>query len=657
MRSLLVANRGEIARRIFRTARAEGLATVAVFSDADADAPYVHEADTAVRLPGHSPGETYLRGDLLIAAALSAGADAVHPGYGFLSEDAGFAADVLAAGLTWVGPPVGAIAAMGDKLAAKALMVSAGVPCLPGVDATGLSASDLAAAGEGIGYPVLVKASAGGGGRGMRIVAAATDLAEAVQSAHREATSAFGDGSVFLERYVERARHVEVQVMADQHGTCVALFERDCSVQRRHQKVLEEAPSPAVDAALRTRLCEAAVAAAQAVGYTGAGTVEFIVRGDAPDEPFFMEMNTRLQVEHPVTELVTGLDLVEQQLRVAAGARLTFGQDDVRLNGHAVEVRVYAEDPARGFLPTGGPALLVREPVEDGVRIDSSLVEGAAVGTTYDPMLSKVVAWGPDRSTALAALDRALAANVVLGVGTNTAFLRRLLQHPDVRAGRLDTGLVERELDGLVRGDVPVEAHAAFALYRLLALDTGSPDPWAAVGGWRLSGAAATWWTVAGPDGQRLRVAVTGTASAARVVVGDREVAASAERLPDGLLLTVDGSTRRVLAATAGATTWLHLDGTTHAVVDLPPERRGVGAGSHDGDVRSPMPGAVIAVRTAVGDEVASGDVLLVVEAMKMEHALTAPVDGSVTELGVRVGDQVAVDQLLAVVTPAAAKS
>ena len=371
--------------------------------------------------------------------------------------------------------------------------------------------------------------------------------------------------------------------------------------------------------------------------------------GDAADEPFFMEMNTRLQVEHPVTELVTGLDLVEQQLRVAAGERLAFAQDDVRMTGHAVEVRVYAEDPARGFLPTGGRALLLREPAEEGVRVDSSLLEGVDVGTTYDPMLSKVIAWGPDRTTALAKLDRALATNVVLGVGTNTAFLRALLEHPDVRAGRLDTGLVERELSGLVTTSVPVEVHAAFALHRLLALPAGD-DPWQSVGGWRASGAAETAWRVAGPGGEPLRVAVSGPPSGARVRVGDGEpVPASAVATEDGLLLTVAGRTSTVLAAVDGDTTWLHVEGTTHAVSVLPPLRAGAGAGATDGEVRSPMPGAVIAVRVAEGEQVAEGQVLLVVEAMKMEHALTAPLAGTVA-LEARVGEQVKVDQLLATV-------
>ncbi|MCY7365399.1 MAG: acetyl/propionyl-CoA carboxylase subunit alpha [Frankiaceae bacterium] len=651
--TVLIANRGEIAVRITRTLRRLGIRAGAVYSDADAGARHVREADVAVRLGPAAARESYLSVERLLEAAARTGAQAVPPGYGFLAENTAFARACADAGLVFVGPPASAVEVMGDKIRAKQTVSAAGVPVVPGRTDLGMTDADLAEAADEVGYPVLVKPSAGGGGKGMRLVHEKLLLADALVSARREAASSFGDDTLFLERFVLTPRHIEVQVLADAHGTTVHLGERECSLQRRHQKVVEEAPSVLLDAAQRARYGELAVATARAVGYTGAGTVEFIVPGDAPDEPFFMEMNTRLQVEHPVTELVTGLDLVEQQLRVAAGERLAFGQAGVRLTGHAVEVRVYAEDPARGFLPTGGPALLVREPAEDGVRVDSSLFEGAAVGTTYDPMLSKVVAWGPDRSTALASLDRALAANVVLGVGTNTAFLRRLLQHPDVRAGRLDTGLIERELDGLVSGDVPVEVHAAFGLHRLLALETGSPDPWAMTGGWRLSGAAATSWTVAGLDGARLHVAVTGTPSAARVGVGDREVAASAERLPDGLLLTVDGSTRRVLTATDGATTWLHLDGTAHAVVELAPERRGAGAGSHDGDVRSPMPGAVIAVRASVGDEVTTGDVLLVVEAMKMEHALIAPVDGAVSELSVRVGDQVAVDQLLAVVTPA----
>jgi acetyl-CoA/propionyl-CoA carboxylase biotin carboxyl carrier protein len=540
---------------------------------------------------------------------------------------------------------------MGDKIRAKQTVSAAGVPVVPGRSESGMTDEDLVAAADEVGYPVLVKPSAGGGGKGMRLVHDPKDLPEALASARREAASSFGDDTLFLERFVLTPRHIEVQVLADTHGSVVHLGERECSLQRRHQKVVEEAPSVLLDPAGRARIGAAAVDTARSVGYTGAGTVEFIVSAHAPDEFFFMEMNTRLQVEHPVTELVTGLDLVEQQLRVAAGEPLAFGQDDVRLDGHAVEVRVYAEDPARGFLPTGGSALLVREPVEHGVRIDSSLVEGVDVGTTYDPMLSKVIAWGPDRATALAKLDRALAANVVLGVGTNTAFLRTLLRHPEVRAGRLDTGFIERELESLVVDEVPVEAYAAAALAGLLRRHRRNVDPWDAADGWRLSGTGRSVWRVNGPDGAPLQVVVTGDPRSATVQVGEAApVQAAATALDDGVLLTVAGRTTRALVAVAGATSWVHVLGGTYAVTELPPPRRGAGAGTSDGEVRSPMPGAVIAVRVAAGEQVVKGDVLLVVEAMKMEHALTAPFDGTVGDLQVRAGDQVVVDQLLATV-------
>ena len=602
--TVLVANRGEIAVRVIRTLREMGIRSVAVHSDADVGAYHTRLADLA--LPNR---------------------------------------------------PAAAVEVMGDKIRAKQTVSAAGVPVVPGRSEPGLTDADLLAAADEVGFPVLVKPSAGGGGKGMRLVHESSALAEALVSARREAASSFGDDTLFLERFVTRPRHIEVQVLADTHGTTVHLGERECSLQRRHQKVVEEAPSVLLDEQQRARYGALAVATAHAVGYTGAGTVEFLVAGDAADEPFFMEMNTRLQVEHPVTELVTGLDLVEQQLRVAAGERLSFSQQDVRMTGHAVEARVYAEDPSRGFLPTGGHALVVREPVEDGVRIDSALLQGVDVGTTYDPMLSKVVAWGPDRTIALARLDRALAANVVLGVGTNTGFLRALLAHPDVRAGRLDTGLLERDLDRLVAVDVPFDVHVAYALQRLLELETDSDDPWDALVGWRPSGAAETHWTVAGHDGERLRIAATGSARDAAVRVGDAEpVPARAERTSEGLLVTSGGRTTAVLAAADGATTWLHLDGATWAVTEQPPLRRGADAASHDGDIRSPMPGAVLAVGAQEGDEVEEGQVLLVVEAMKMEHALTAPFPGRLDELSVRVGDQVVVDQLLAVVAhPAAA--
>ncbi len=652
--TVLIANRGEIAVRVTRTLRRMGIRSVAVYSDADAGARHVREADVAVRLGPANARESYLSIERLLEAAAQTGAQAVHPGYGFLAENTAFANACAEAGLVFVGPPASAVDVMGDKIRAKQTVSAAGVPVVPGRTEPGMTDADLLAAADEVGFPVLVKPSAGGGGKGMRLVHEPSALAEALASARREAASSFGDDTLFLERFVLTPRHIEVQVLADTHGTVVHLGERECSLQRRHQKVVEEAPSVLLDATTRARIGGAAVDTARSVGYTGAGTVEFIVSATAPDEFFFMEMNTRLQVEHPVTELVTGLDLVEQQLLVAAGEPLAFTQDDVRLDGHAVEVRVYAEDPARGFLPTGGPALLVREPAEEGVRIDSSLVEGVTVGTTYDPMLSKVIAWGPDRATALAKLDRALAANVVLGVGTNTGFLRTLLTHPEVQAGRLDTGFIERELEALTATSTPVEAYAAAALAGLLRRHRTAVDPWESADGWRLSGTATSVWRVAGPGGEPLQVVVTGDPAGATVQVGDdAPVAARAEQLPDGVLLTVDGRTTTALVAVDGATTWVHVLGGTHAVTELPPARKGAGAGAHDGDVRSPMPGAVIAVRVAAGDAVAKGDVLLVVEAMKMEHALSAPFDGVVADLQVRTGDQVVVDQLLATVGPA----
>ncbi len=440
---VLVANRGEIAVRVIRTLRSLGIASVAVYSDADESAAHVLAADEAVRLGGAAAAESYLNINRIVAAAAGCGAQAVHPGYGFLAENAAFARACAAAGLTFIGPPPDAIEAMGDKIAAKARVAAAGVPVVPGAGAAGLSDEELIGQLNERWFPVLIKPSAGGGGKGMRVVDSPAGLPDALVAARRTAVAAFGDGTLLVERYVPAPRHIEIQVLADSHGTVIHLGERECSLQRRHQKVIEEAPSPLLSAQQRAAMGAAAVSAAASVGYTGAGTVEFIVDGAAPDEFFFMEMNTRLQVEHPVTELVYGLDLVEWQLRVAAGERLAF-ESALAMNGHAVEARVYAEDPARGFLPTGGTVLALRAPSGPGVRVDSALAEGVTVTSDYDPMLGKVIAWGPDRATALRRLDRALADTVVLGVGTNTGFLRALLADPDVRAGRLDTGLVER---------------------------------------------------------------------------------------------------------------------------------------------------------------------------------------------------------------------
>ncbi|SDD49303.1 acetyl-CoA/propionyl-CoA carboxylase, biotin carboxylase, biotin carboxyl carrier protein [Geodermatophilus telluris] len=650
--TVLVANRGEIAVRVIRTLRRLGVRSVAVHSDADADARHVREADVAVRLGPTPAAQSYLSIERLLDAAARTGAQAVHPGYGFLSENTAFAQACADAGLVFVGPPAKAVEVMGDKIRAKQTVSAAGVPVVPGRADLGMTDEDLVAAAAEVGYPVLVKPSAGGGGKGMRLVHRPEDLPAALVSARREAATSFGDDTLFLERFVRNPRHVEVQVLADTHGTVLHLGERECSLQRRHQKIVEEAPSPLLTPAQRERYGALAVDVARAVGYTGAGTVEFIVGGDTPDEPFFMEMNTRLQVEHPVTELVTGIDLVEQQLRVAAGEPLPFGQADVVLTGSAVEARLYAEDPARGFLPTGGTVRALAEPAGEGVRVDSGLLAGLEVGSAYDPMLAKVVAWGPDRDTALTRLDRALAGTVVLGVGTNTGFLRALLADGDVRAGRLDTGLVERELDRLTGAPVPVAAHAAFALSRLAALRPAGPvvDPWDVPSGWRPGGRRAPLrWDLAGPDGERLTVTLTG-GDRLRVGDGDEHVVAGTP-VDGGLLVTVDGRTAHARTAVDGAVTWVHVDGVTAALAELPPARLHADAASADRTVRSPMPGTVVAVPVTPGAVVRAGEPLVVVEAMKMEHTLTAPADGTV-DVPVRVGDRVAVDQELAVVHP-----
>ena len=655
MQRLLVANRGEIARRIFRTCASMGIQTVAVFSDADTGAPFVREADAAVHLAGSTPAETYLRADLIIAAALRAGADAVHPGYGFLSEDASFARAVVDAGLTWVGPPASAIDAMGSKLAAKALMADAGIPCLPGVDATGLSCSVLTAAAHDIGYPVLVKASAGGGGRGMRIVRAAGDLVVAVESATREAVSAFGDGTVFLERYVERPRHVEVQIMADTHGQCVALFERDCSVQRRHQKVLEEAPSPAVDDALRTRLCEAAVAAAQAVGYTGAGTVEFVV---APDgTPAFLEMNTRLQVEHPVTELVTGLDLVRLQLLVAQGLPLPAEVAAARITGHAVEARLYAEDATRDFLPATGTLVRFEIPDIDGVRVDSGVESGSVIGTHYDAMLAKVVAHGSTREQASARLAAALAGARLHGVTTNRDLLVRVLRSQAWLSGDVDTSFLDRhdpaELGRPLAGADAVRLHAtAAALAAAAARRTGAAVLQGLPSGWRNLPSTL----------QRTSYDVAGTP----VTVGyalrrdEMVIEVDGERLPgvrvwsaaaDAVDLEVDGVRRRYDVHLAGSTAYVDsaLGATALVAAERYPEP---GSGLAAGALTAPLPGTVVRVGVAKGATVEVGQMLVVLEAMKMEHAVRAGVDGTATEVRVAVGDQVEDGAVLVVVDP-----
>ncbi|MEV1247103.1 biotin carboxylase N-terminal domain-containing protein [Nonomuraea sp. NPDC049750] len=663
---VLVANRGEIAVRVIRTLRALGITSVAVHTASDADARHVREADTALQIP------KYLDMGAMVAAAEASGAQAVHPGYGFLAENAEFARRCAEAGLVFVGPPPAAIDAMGDKIRAKATVSAAGVPVVPGGAEPGdslLSWTD---------FPALIKPSAGGGGKGMVLVRSAAELPDALESARRTARSAFGDATLLIERYVENPRHIEIQVLADTHGNVVHLGERECSLQRRHQKIIEEAPSPFVDAAMRERMGAAAVEAARAVGYVSAGTVEFIVDGTT-GEYHFMEMNTRLQVEHPVTELVTDLDLVELQLRVAAGEPLPFTQDEVRLRGHAVEARVYAEDPSRGFLPTGGRVLRLAEPggvrggsglgdsgvrigsglVEGGIRVDSGLVEGGVVGSEFDPMLAKVIAWAPTREAAFRRLDQALAETVVLGVITNVPFLRALAAHPEVRAGELDTGLVERVLPALVPAAGPPDEVLAAAALVFHTVPQGS-DPWEVADGWRVGERAWTTWRLESRDGVHT-IQVRGLpekSSEIRIGCARQETgeAVQARLLIDSAKLTVTlaGRTQHYTHARHDDTLWLGRDGqswalTRHRIGD-PGDRPGT-AHAGDGVVRSPMPGTVLVVKAQPGDQVSAGQPLLIVEAMKMEHTVTAPCDGRVTELPVQAGQPVDMDAVLAVVT------
>ncbi|MGV4885177.1 acetyl/propionyl/methylcrotonyl-CoA carboxylase subunit alpha [Streptomyces viridosporus] len=634
--TVLVANRGEIAVRVIRTLRSMGVRSVAVYSDADADARHVREADTAVRIGPAPAAESYLSVERLLEAAARTGAQAVHPGYGFLAENAGFARACAEAGLVFIGPPADAIALMGDKIRAKETVRAAGVPVVPGSSGSGLSDAQLADAARGIGMPVLLKPSAGGGGKGMRLVRDASALADEIAAARREARASFGDDTLLVERWIDRPRHIEIQVLADGHGGVVHLGERECSLQRRHQKIIEEAPSVLLDEETRAAMGEAAVQAARSCGYRGAGTVEFIVPGGDPSSYYFMEMNTRLQVEHPVTELVTGLDLVEWQLRVAAGEPLPFGQDDVRLTGHAVEARICAEDPTRGFLPSGGTVLKLREPRGEGVRTDSGLTEGTEVGSLYDPMLSKVIAYGPDRASALRRLRAALAETVTLGVPTNAGFLRRLLAHPAVVSGDLDTGLVEREAEGLVPTDVPEEVYEAAAAVRLEALrprGDGWTDPFSVPDGWRMGGTAR-------PAAFHLRVTdpVEHTPRGSHTVTEDE------------VSVTLDG----VRHTFHRAADWLGRDGDAWHVRDHDPVTASLTRAGRTGadSLTAPMPGTVTVVKVAVGDEVAAGQSLLVVEAMKMEHVISAPHAGTVTELDVAPGTTVAMDQVLAVIAP-----
>ncbi len=707
IRKLLVANRSEISARVIRTAHGLGISTVAVYSDADASAPFVQQADEAVRLAGAAPADTYLRGDLILAAAAATGADAIHPGYGFLAENAAFARDCAAAGVTFVGPPPDAIAAMGSKLEAKALMAAAGVPVLPGAtvppgadpgaDAVG---AELARAAERTGFPLLVKAVYGGGGRGMRLVREPAQLADAVSAASREAASAFGEPAVFLERFVTGPRHVEVQILGDSRGTVVHLFERDCSIQRRYQKVIEEAPSPAVDDALRAALGDAAVAAGKVIGYTGAGTVEFVL--DASGDFYFLEINARLQVEHPVTEMVTGLDLVELQLRLAEGEPLPADVTQARISGHAIEARLYAEDVPAGFRPATGTLHQFDIPADPGVRVDAGYAAGSVVGPHYDALLAKVIAHGRTRADAARRLARALAGARLHGVTTNRGLLVGILTEPEFLAGRTDTGYLSRHDPARLSrpaDDAAARRHAAAAALAGQAANRARAEVLASLpSGWRnvpsgpqqvsyeadgekyavayrvrpaLAGPAGTSAAGAGPGStpaasraHPVPVGPAGTSAAAAGPCGTRaDVAVNGEPLgagvtvylvaPDAVDLDVDGIRRvySVHRVTEDGRTVVYVDGPdgSAALAELPrfadPNATAVG-----GSLLAPMPGVVVRVLAEAGMLVTAGQPLVVLEAMKMEHEVASATAGVVTELRAAAGQQVDAGQVLAVV-------
>ena len=652
MRSLLIANRGEIARRIIRTARRMGIATVAVHSEADAGLPFVREADRAVCLGPAPARESYLVAEKILAAARETGAEAIHPGYGFLSENAEFAEAAEAAGLIWVGAPPAAIRAMGRTDAAKALMAAAGVPVTPGAQGDAQSPARLAQEAGAIGWPVLIKAVAGGGGKGMRRVDRAEDFADALESCRREAAGAFGDDRVLIEKYILAPRHVEVQVFGDRHGGAVHLFERDCSLQRRHQKVIEEAPAPGMDAATRAAVCDAAVRAARAVDYVGAGTIEFIAdasEGLRADRIWFMEMNTRLQVEHPVTEAITGQDLVEWQIRVARGEPSPVAQEDLRFDGWAMEARLYAENPATGFLPSIGRLDHLRLP--EGIRVDAGVEEGSTITPHYDPMIAKLITHAPTREAAAARLADACAGVEVWPVRTNAGFLARAAADPAFVAGEVDTGFIERHADRLIPPKVPSDALFAAAARVRLAEARGEPlpapgrmpgipggglsrqpaprgfdapeapsaDPWAALPGFRLNA----------PPDRRVAVAVDGEAR--EVAVDPAAPLPAVVRLPGVALIFAAGEGHAFGAPETGGA---------------------AGGGAGDGVLLAPMPGTVVAVAVAQGERVTAGQRLVVLEAMKMEQAMLAPFAGRVEALEVAPGAQVAEGALLVRVAP-----
>jgi acetyl/propionyl-CoA carboxylase alpha subunit len=664
---LLVANRGEIALRVMRTARAMGIATVAVYSDPDAGEPFVAAADEAVALGGATPAESYLRMDAILAAASATGADAVHPGYGFLAENAVFAAACADAGLVFVGPPPSVIEAMGSKLAAREIMTAAGVPVLPGADVSGITDdAGLLAAARQVGFPVLVKASAGGGGKGMRIVTAPGELSEAVAAARREAASAFGDDTVFLERYVTAPRHVEVQIFGDSHGQVVSLFERECSIQRRHQKIIEESPSPAVDADLRARLCAAAVDAGRAAGYVGAGTVEFLV---TEGEFFFLEVNARLQVEHPVTEMVTVLDLVRLQLLVAEGQPLPPEVGTAAMSGHAIEARLYAEDPEADYLPAPGRLRRFRVPgarggpdmtAGQGLRVESGVGDDSVVSPNYDPMLAKVIAWAPTRAEAARRLAATLARAEIHGVTTNRDLLVRVLRHPEFTAGATDTHFLERhspaELGRPLADEDAERLHAAAAALAAQAQRRARAKVLGTLpSGWRNNPSQLHTATYEGRGGH-LEVGYR-LGPESRLVVNDADLAATVEAAaPDEVVLR-SGSVRRTFSVhRTGGVAYVDSPLGASSLIEVPrfplAEEERV-----PGSLVAPMPGTVVRVLVEAGETVGAGDLLVVLEAMKMEHRVTSPAAGTVAEVRVKAGQTVDGDEVLVVVTEDGAAS
>ena len=647
---ILIANRGEIACRIIRTAHRLGITAVAVYSQADRGALHVELADEAWPVGPPPARDSYLNIEAILGAARLSGAEAIHPGYGFLSENADFAEACGAAGLAFIGPPASAIRSMGSKAEAKELMQRHGVPLVPGYHGDDQDPTRLLDEAKRVGFPVLIKASAGGGGRGMRVVGGAAEFAAALAGARREAAAAFGDDRVLIEKYLEQPRHIEVQIFADKYGSTVHLFERDCSIQRRHQKVLEEAPAPGLDAAQRSVITEAAVAAARAVGYVGAGTVEFIAEAGAF---YFIEMNTRLQVEHPVTEAVTGLDLVEWQIRVAAGEPLPMSQHDLVLHGHAVEARLYAEEPERGFLPQTGTLRGLRFPPSELARVDTGVRQGDTVTPFYDPMIAKIVAFGEDRAAAVRQLQRALAATAVFGIGTNLEFLTRVAAHPQFVSGALDTGFVQRHQAALVppRRPAPDIALAAAALSRLFAREDRAKaaashfgdrfSPWARTDGWRLNGRGRQ--ELIFRDGTEERV-VCARYQAGNWLLqfGDRTTLAGGECRADAVLsVLIDGVRKQFTVMSHGAETAVFLDGSSWRLTEIDPLEARADEDPMAGRLSAPTPGRVAQLMVEPGTRVRRGQPLIIIEAMKMEHTVVAPADGVIEAVRYAPGDLV----------------